>query len=64
LLKVLRETRPESVAGLAKRTGRQRSNLLRTLKTMSRYGLLDLRREDRHIRPVAMAGGFEIGALA
>ncbi len=64
LLKVIRETRPESVAELAKRTGRQRSNLSRTLKTMSRYGLVDLRREDRHLRPVAMASDFQIRAFA
>src|SRR5213078_4439676 len=52
LLKVIRETNPDSVAVLARTTGRQPSNLSRTLKTMSRYGLVDLRKEKRHIRPV------------
>lgn len=64
LLKVIRETGPESVAELAKQTGRQRSNLSRTLKTMSRYGLVDLKRENRHVRPVVKASDFEIQASA
>src|SRR5438094_102854 len=55
LLKVIRETEPQSVAELAKATGRQRSNLSRTLKTMSRYGLVDLRREKKSIRPIVKA---------
>lgn len=64
LLKVIRETEPESVAALAKKTGRQRSNLSRTLKTMSRYGLVDLKRENRHVRPVVKASDFQIQASA
>lgn len=64
LLKVIRETQPGSVAELAKKTGRQRSNLSRTLKTMSRYGLVDLKRENRHVRPVAIASDFQIRASA
>lgn len=34
-----------SLAVLAKATGRQPGTLSRTLKTMSRYGLVDLQRE-------------------
>jgi predicted transcriptional regulator len=64
LLKVIRETEPESIADLAKKTGRQRSNLSRTLKTMSRYGLVDLKRENKLVRPVAKASDFEIQASA
>ena len=55
LLKVIRETNPDSMAVLAKITGRQPSNLSRTLKTMSRYGLVDLQREKTHVRPVVKA---------
>jgi predicted transcriptional regulator len=44
VLKAIRETNPDSMAVLAKRTGRQPGNLSRTLKTMSRYGLVDLQR--------------------
>jgi predicted transcriptional regulator len=64
LLKVIRETNPDSVAVLARTTGRQPGNLSRTLKTMSRYGLVDLRKEKRHIRPVVKATDFRILATA
>jgi predicted transcriptional regulator len=64
LLKVIRETEPQSVAELAKVTGRQRSNLSRTLKTMSRYGLVDLRREKKNVRPIAKVSDFQIQASA
>ena len=62
--KPMRETEPESVAALAKKTGRQRCNLSRTLKTMSRYGLVDLKRENKVVPPVVKASGFEIHASA
>ncbi len=64
LLKVIRETNPDSMAVLAKTTGRQPSNLSRTLKTMSRYGLVDLQREKTHVRPVVKATEFRILAAA
>jgi predicted transcriptional regulator len=40
LLQVIAETKPRSLAELAKRTGRAKSNLSRTLKTMERHGLV------------------------
>lgn len=64
LLKVIREQNPDSVAVLARLTGRQPSNVSRTLKTMSRYGLVDLKRENRHLRPIARATDFRIVASA
>lgn len=64
LLKVIRETNPDSMAVLAKTTGRQPGNLSRTLKTMSRYGLVDLQRDKTHVRPVVKATGFRIMAAA
>ena len=64
LLKVIRETNPDSMAVLAKITGRQPGNLSRTLKTMSRYGLLDLVRDKTHVRPVVKVTGFRIIAAA
>jgi predicted transcriptional regulator len=47
LLRGIAESTPESLAALAERTGRQKSNLSRTLKTMERYGLVQLRRGER-----------------
>ena len=64
LLKVIRETNPDSMAVLAKATGRQPGNLSRTLKTMSRYGLVELLREKTHVRPVVKATEFRILAAA
>jgi len=64
LLKVIRETNPDSMAVLARTTGRQPGHLSRTLQTMSRYGLVDLQREKTHVRPVVKATGFRILAAA
>lgn len=63
LLKLIAKERPESIAVLATLTGRKPGNLSRTLKTMSNYGLVELRREDhRRVRPVAKATEFRIVA--
>ncbi|MBX9828486.1 MAG: helix-turn-helix domain-containing protein [Xanthobacteraceae bacterium] len=40
LLALIAETKPDSMNELAERTGRARSNLSRTLRTMERYGLV------------------------
>jgi predicted transcriptional regulator len=47
VLEVIAETAPESLAQLAELTGRQKSNLSRTLKTMERYGFVRLERGPR-----------------
>jgi predicted transcriptional regulator len=62
LLRVIREEQPESLAHLANLTGRAPSNLSRTLKTMERYGLVEMRRKDRQVRPVVKANEFVIRA--
>lgn len=64
LLKVIREDQPESISGLAAITGRKPGNLSRTLKTMSGYGLVEMKRENRHVRPVVKATEFQIMAAA
>lgn len=64
LLKVIREAHPDSMAVLAKTTGRQPGNLSRTLKTMSRYGLVDLQRDKSRVKPVVTATVFRILAAA
>lgn len=60
LLKVIREAQPDSISVLAELTGRKQSNLSRTLKTMSGYGLVEMKRENRHVRPVVNATEFQI----
>ncbi|SEN68383.1 Predicted transcriptional regulator [Duganella sp. CF517] len=62
LLHVIMETQPESISALAEVTGRKPSNLSRTLKTMSNYGIVELRRERNQVRPVAKATEFRIVA--
>jgi predicted transcriptional regulator len=47
LLGVIAESTPESLARLAELTGRKKSNLSRTLKTMERYGVVQLTRGAR-----------------
>jgi predicted transcriptional regulator len=52
LLATIAATHPASLQELAERTGRKASNLSRTLKTMERYGFVQLRRGERgRIRP-------------
>ena len=60
LLKVIRDTKPESVTSLAAATGRTPGNLSRTLRTMSNYGIVEMRREKKLVRPIAKATEFQI----
>lgn len=62
LLHVMTEMKPESISALAEVTGRKPGNLSRTLKTMSNYGIVDLKREKNHVRPIAKATEFRIVA--
>ncbi|MES2164982.1 MAG: transcriptional regulator [Pseudomonadota bacterium] len=62
LLHVILETQPVSISALAEVTGRKPSNLSRTLKTMSNYGIVELKRERNQVRPVAKATEFRIVA--
>jgi predicted transcriptional regulator len=62
LLEVIRTAKPDSISELADLTGRKQGNLSRTLKTMSRYGLVKLVRVDRQVRPVAEAERYQIVA--
>lgn len=55
LLHIIMKTQPESISALAEVTGRKASNLSRTLKTMSNYGIVELKRERNQVRPVAKA---------
>lgn len=66
LLQVIRETHPESLAELAHSTGRQASNLSRTLKKMVGYGLVEMKPGSggRKLRPVVKATEFKILAAA
>lgn len=60
LLKVIQEASPKSISSLASLTGRSPGNLSRTLKTMSNYGFVELKRESRYVRPIVKATEFTI----
>ena len=60
LLKIIKEQKPTSLKDLEIATGRRRSNLSRTLKTMSRYGIVDLIKQNNTITPVVRATDFKV----
>ena len=62
LLKVIQETKPKSISSLADITGRKPGNLSRTLKTMSNYGFVEMKRENKHVRPIVKGTDFRIVA--
>jgi predicted transcriptional regulator len=60
LLETIVEKKPHSIRELADLTGRQSSNLSRTLKTLSAYGFVRLEKINKTIYPVANATKFNI----
>jgi predicted transcriptional regulator len=60
LLRIIDEQKPESLKELELASGRKRSNLSRTLKTMSRYGIVDLIRHDGTVKPIVKATDFKV----
>jgi len=58
LLRVIAETKPDSLQELAERTGRAKSNLSRTLKTMEHYGLVQFEHGKGRTRPIRAWPGF------
>jgi len=62
LLHVIKDAQPESISSLAEMTGRKPGNLSRTLKTMSNYGIVEMKRENNHVRPIVTVTDFHIVA--
>lgn len=60
LLDVIRSSKPVSISELADLTGRKQGNLSRTLKTMSNYGLVKMKKQDRALMPIACCDRIEI----
>ncbi len=60
LLQVIVDAEPDSISSLAEMTGRKAGNLSRTLKTMSHYGLVEMRRNKNQVKPIAKATAFHI----
>lgn len=64
LLRVIVDNQPASIAELARSTGCTAASVSRRLKSLSRYGIVELRRERGLVRPVVNATEFQIDALA
>jgi predicted transcriptional regulator len=62
LLHIIKNSQPDSISTLAEMTGRKPGNLSRTLKTMSNYGIVEMRREKNHVRPIVKTTDFKIVA--
>jgi len=60
LLRIIIERKPENIHALEVATGRRSSNLSRTLKTLERYGIVELYRNDRFVKPVVKATDFHV----
>lgn len=60
LLKIIKEQKPASLKELERVSGRKRSNLSRTLNTMSRYGIVDLVKQNRVVKPIVIATDFKV----
>ena len=60
LLKLIEKKKPQSIRELAELSGRQVSNLSRTLKTFNKYGIVDLIKNKRAKAPVAKSTSFNI----
>ena len=62
LVRLIAKNRPETVAALARATGRDKGNLTRTLQRLASYGIVELRKEKNTVRPVARFTDFLIAA--
>lgn len=51
LLRTIREQKPESLKALADKSGRHLANLSRTLKTLEKYGIVELDRTKGTVKP-------------
>ncbi len=60
LLKMIIEHKPGSLSELEKLSHRKKSNLSRTLKTLERYGIVELPREEGKLVPRVKATDFKV----
>lgn len=60
LLKTILDNKPQSLKELEDLTGRAKSNLSRTLKTLARYGIVELHKENNALVPEVKATQFNV----
>lgn len=60
LLRLINEQKPETITELAEMSGRKKSNLSVTLKTLHSYGFVRLEKQSKSVKPVALFTDFNI----
>ena len=60
LLQLIIDRDPDSIKELAELAGRKSNNVSRTLKTLKRYGIVDLIPQKRTVKPVVLITDFTI----
>ncbi len=60
LLQVILDNHPKSLKELEELTGRAKSNLSRTLKTLERYGIVELHKENNSLVAEVKATNFSV----
>jgi len=60
LLQVILDNSPKSLKELEELTGRAKSNLSRTLKTLERYGIVELHKQNNALVPEVKATHFQV----
>lgn len=60
LLQIITDKKPSSIRELADITGRHSSNLSRTLRTLSSYGFVTLKKHNKMVCPIARATKFNV----
>jgi predicted transcriptional regulator len=60
LLRLIIKNKPKSLTELEEISGRNKSNLSRTLKTLERYGIVEFEREGKNIAPKVLATDFHV----
>ena len=60
LLKLIIDQEPRSLAELEKISHRKKSNLSRTLKTLEKYGIVELPKKDGRLVPRVLATDFKV----
>jgi predicted transcriptional regulator len=60
LLALISKEKPQSLKDLEVMSGRKSSNLSRTLKTMERFGIVTLIKENKHLKPIVNATDFRV----
>lgn len=60
LLRLISEQKPQSLSDLENLSGRNKSNLSRTLKTLERYGIVGLEKIEKRVVPKVYATDFKV----